>query len=148
MRRSIAIPVQALSRILDRRPVRYVVVGGAGFAVNLAAFMALARLGGLDVRLAELISRSLGGVVTFVGHRQWTFAAGAGGHHHGLSGQGFRYVVLNLVNLGVAPWVVWGCVQLLGGLLLPAKFLAEAIMVVETYLLTSLIFRARTDDAS
>lgn len=136
-----------LVALLARRPVRYLLVGGAGFLLNLGVFLLLADTLSLDVRPSELISRALGGVLTFVGHRQWTFTAREGGHAHGLAGQGLRYVALNLVNLALAPWVVWGCVGLLDGRLVPAKLLAEAVMLVETYLLTSLIFRRRAPDA-
>ncbi len=141
--------IPALARqVLARRPVRYVLVGGVGFLINLGLFMALVRLLGLDLRIAEVISRSTGGVFTFLGHRAWTFRAGAAGHRHSAGAQGGQYLVLNLVNLAIAPWVVWGCAWLLDGLLVLAKLLAEAIMLLETYLLTALIFRpADTADA-
>ncbi len=135
-----------IPRILAKRPVRYVLVGGSGFLVNLLVFMLMARGLSLDVRIAEVIGRSSGGVVTFLGHRQWTFDPGDAGHQHSLGGQTSRYVVLNLVNLAISPWVVWGLAWLTGQQLLLAKLLTEAVMLVETYVLTALIFRKRQHD--
>ncbi|MFT5686506.1 MAG: hypothetical protein ACI8RZ_007462 [Myxococcota bacterium] len=48
--------------------------------------------------------------------------------------------MLNLINLAISPWVVYGCVSLLGGLV-ASKIVAEAIMTAESYLLTGLLFR-------
>lgn len=121
------------------RPVRYVVVGGVGFVVNLLVFLALADGLGLDVRWAEVVSRVLGGVVTFFGHKHVTFS---GDQALPASLQGASYLALAAVNVALAPWVVFGCVAAFGGLVWP-KLVAEVLLTVESYLLTRLIFRAR-----
>jgi putative flippase GtrA len=121
------------------RPVRYILVGGAAFLLNLGVFLVLVDVLGLDIRVAEVISRGLGGVATFFGHRHLTFT---GNHRLPVAMQGLGYLALNLVNLAISPWVVYGSVALLGGLVV-SKIVAEAIMTAESYLLTGLLFRAR-----
>ncbi|RME26688.1 MAG: hypothetical protein D6798_06180, partial [Deltaproteobacteria bacterium] len=89
-----------------------------------------------------------GGVVTFLGHRQWTFHPGEAGHRFSLGGQTGSYALLNVVNLLISPWVVWGFARLTGDRLVLAKLLTEAVMLVESYLLTALIFRRRAASPS
>lgn len=119
------------------RPVRYILVGGTAFLLNLGIFLLLVDLLAMDIRIAEVISRGLGGVVTFFGHRHITFT---GEHRLPVAMQGLGYLMLNLINLAISPWVVYGCVSLLGGLV-ASKIVAEAIMTAESYLLTGLLFR-------
>ncbi|MFT5687035.1 MAG: putative flippase GtrA, partial [Myxococcota bacterium] len=112
------------------RPVRYILVGGTAFLLNLGIFLLLVDLLAMDIRIAEVISRGLGGVVTFFGHRHITFT---GEHRLPVAMQGLGYLMLNLINLAISPWVVYGCVSLLGGLV-ASKIVAEAIMTAESYL--------------
>ncbi|MDG1478288.1 MAG: GtrA family protein [Myxococcota bacterium] len=120
------------------RPARYILVGGTAFLLNLGLFLLLVDLLALDVRIAEVISRGLGGVVTFFGHKHITFT---GEQRLPVAMQGLGYLMLNLVNLAISPWVVYGSVALLGNLVV-SKIAAEVIMTLESYLLTGLLFRA------
>ena len=121
------------------RPVRYIAVGGLAFLLNLGLFLLLVDGAGLDIRIAEVISRGLGGVATFFGHKRITFA---GDQALSASIQGVGYLVLNLINLAISPFVVFGCVGLTGGLVV-GKICGVVVMTVESYVLTGLLFRER-----
>lgn len=119
------------------RPARYVLVGGTAFLINLGLFLLLVDLLSMDVRIAEVISRGIGGVATFFGHKHITFT---GDQRLPVAMQGLGYLLLNLVNLAISPWVVYGSVALLGNLVV-SKIAAEVVMTLESYLLTGLLFR-------
>ena len=124
----------------DRRPVRYVVVGGGAFVINLAIFLGLEPL--LDVRIAEAIARSLATALTFFGHKHVTFRAQDGQADSGAK-QGVGYLALAAANVLISPWVVFYAVDAIGHLV-AGKLVSEVIMTVEAYLLSALIFRPKT----
>lgn len=130
---------EMIQALWDRKPVRYIAVGGGAFVVNFAIFLGLEPL--MDVRFAEAIARSLATVLTFFGHKHVTFRA-EDGQADSAAKQGVGYLVLAAVNVLISPWVVFYAVDLLGHVV-AGKFVSEVIMTVEAYLLSALIFRPK-----
>ena len=52
---------------------RYTAVGLGSTVTDLSAYALLARVAGFDPLIANLISRPLGGLFSFVGNKVWTF---------------------------------------------------------------------------
>lgn len=129
--------------VIRHRLVRYLLVGGALFALDAAVFWALVRLGGWDVRAAQLVSRTTGAAAGFLGHRLFTFREPGKAHAHGLASQGTGYLAVTLLNIAVSPFVVQAAVWALPFSLLLAKVAAEVVMVTETFLLLRLVFRQK-----
>lgn len=73
---------------------KFGVVGGSGYALNLAVY---ALLLGMGAHVAAVISFVLSAAWNYWWNRHWTFAAQKG--HFGY--QGLRYLVVTLVALGV-----------------------------------------------
>lgn len=121
-----------------RSAVRYLVVGASLFVIGFAVTLSLAALG-VDVRLAEGVSRVAGATLGFFGHKHVTFPLER--HQQALSttSQGVSYLVVAVVNVLVAPWVLWTAHRLLGWLPL-AKVVSDGIMVLETFFLLRLVF--------
>jgi putative flippase GtrA len=121
---------------------RYLVVGAALFVIDLMVFMVQVRGIGIDLRIAQLISRTVGATVGFWGHKLITFrdlrtdSVRAGR----TARQGLLYVVVIVLNILISPFVLQGVVDLLTKVLPLAKIITEAIIVSETYLLLRLIF--------
>jgi dolichol-phosphate mannosyltransferase len=74
--------------------VRFGVVGGAGYIVNLAVF-ALAAGRGIDYRSAAVAAFIVAATNNFLWNRHWTFRRGEGG----MSGQALRFLLVSLTAL-------------------------------------------------
>lgn len=103
--------------------VRFGVVGGSGFVVNLAVFYVLVNLAGLDYRLANIAAYMVAVSNNFAGNRAWTFRLDAADGHAGF--QAARFFVVSLVAqvaaLGVLETLVAGADT--------PKLLAQAVAV-------------------
>ena len=97
----------ALSRAVDlpgRRPAlgeaaRFLVVGGIATVVDVGAFNVLHVALGVGPLTSKVVSTVLGGVVAFVGNRQWSFGAGTEGRLHR---QAVAFALVSLAALGLA----------------------------------------------
>jgi putative flippase GtrA len=100
---------------------RFVLVGVAATAANLAAFGALL---GAGTRLvpAAVLAYALGAVVAFLANRHWTFGA----THAHPAGQAARFVAVSLGALAVNVAVLALLVEGAGLPELPAQVLAVA----------------------
>ncbi len=112
--------------------MRYLCVGFALFLLGTVIVFVAARGFGWDVRLAEASGRIVGACVGFLAHRWITFPTAPGGAR-ALRGQTSSYVALAILNVLVAPWVLYALYHALDSQLLLAKVLTEAILVGETY---------------
>lgn len=88
----------------SRRPVvgeaaRFLLVGGAATLVDVGAFNALHYGAGTGPLTAKVASTVLGGIVAFVGNRQWSFGGASGGRLHR---QVVAFVLVSLAALGLA----------------------------------------------
>jgi putative flippase GtrA len=110
---AVDIPPASLGRPVELRPhmrvlhgmrrpsnwlqlVRFAVVGGVGFVINIAVYAALVHGAGLDYHLASVLSWLVAVLNNFVLNRHWTFDAGDGRAHF----QAMRFFVVSLVALG------------------------------------------------
>ncbi len=116
--------------------LRFAVVGGSGFAVNLVVFWALVHPGGQDYRLANVLAYLVAVSNNFAWNRAWTFRHAAEGGHAGFQAARFFAVSLGaqLVALGLLEaLVVWGGVPEL-----PAQAVAVAAATPLNFLGTKL----------
>jgi putative flippase GtrA len=86
--------------------VRFVVVGGSGFAANIGTYALAVHVLGLDFRLAALVGLIAGVGNNFFWHRHWTFGAREG--HAGFQAMRFTvvYGVTFVVGLGILQVLV------------------------------------------
>ena len=80
--------------------VRFGLVGGSGFVVNLLVFWALVHPAGVDYRLANIAAYLVAVTNNFTWNRRWTFRDDAVGGHAGF--QAARFFVVSLVAQLVA----------------------------------------------
>jgi putative flippase GtrA len=110
---AVDIPPASLRRSVDLRPhtrvlrgmrhpanwlqlVRFAVVGGVGFVINILVYALLVHGVGLDYHLASVLSWLVAVLNNFVLNRHWTFDARDGRAHF----QAMRFFVVSLVALG------------------------------------------------
>ncbi len=117
--------------------VRYLLVGGCAFAVDLAAFTILTLALETPAWSAQIASRTIGAAAGFAGHRAFTFRA-----RGPIAAQGLGYAAVAGWNLLWSPWLVEALVQASDGRVVAAKCAAEVLIVVQTWLLLQLVFRA------
>jgi dolichol-phosphate mannosyltransferase len=78
--------------------VRFGVVGGFGFVVNLAVYAFFVHVVGVDYHLAAVIAWIVAVANNFILNRHWTFDASEGAAHF----QAMRFVLVSLVAFGVS----------------------------------------------
>jgi putative flippase GtrA len=127
-----------------RAALRYLCVGSTLFVIGTVVVVVTVRLLGWDVRIAETVSRMIGAFLGFFAHRYVTFAARAQPQRAGILSQGTAYIVLTVVNVLVAPWVLYCIWSLLDHALVLSKVLTEVVMLVETFLVLRVIFLSRS----
>lgn len=124
-----ALPLSLRLRAGLRRPanwlqfVRFAVVGGAGYAVNLAVFAFAVHVGGLDYRFAAAIAFLVAVSHNFAWNRHWTFAARD--RHAGF--QAARFLLVSCLAFVVSLGVLTTLVDGLGMLEVPAQALAIVV---------------------
>ena len=82
--------------------VRFGIVGGSGFVVNLAVYALCAQALGIDYRVANILAWLVAVLNNFVLNRHWTFAAAAGNARF----QAIRFFVVSLVAEGFSLLVL------------------------------------------
>jgi putative flippase GtrA len=76
--------------------VRFGVVGGSGFVVNIAVYALCVHAVGVDYRVSSVVAWLVAVLNNFVLNRHWTFEAAAGNARL----QGMRFFVVSLVAEG------------------------------------------------
>jgi putative flippase GtrA len=102
--------------------VRFGVVGGLGFVVNLAVYTLCVHAIGVDYHVAAVIAWLVAVANNFVLNRHWTFDAGEGRAHF----QAMRFFVVSLVALGLSQLLLTLFVESGGLAKVPAQALAVA----------------------
>jgi len=120
-------------------------VGGCLVVFDTMVFMALVELG-VAPAIAQLVSRTAGGIGAFVLHRTVTFPSDE--HELGGAAQGASLFILQLWNLAVSPLVVVAAIWVLGGWIFAGKLLAELLLALQNYVLVRWTFRPRASDVS
>jgi len=125
-----AVEIRPHVRLLHgmRRPanwlqlVRFGLVGGVGFVVNLAVYALLVHFAGVDYHVAAVVAWLVAVMNNFVLNRHWTFDAGEGRAHF----QAMRFLVVSLVALGMSLLLLTLFVEDAGIAKVPAQALAVA----------------------
>jgi putative flippase GtrA len=133
-----AVEVRPHVRLLHgmRRPanwlqlVRFGLVGGVGFVVNLAVYGFCVHVLGLDYRVAAVFAWLVAVANNFVLNRHWTFDARDGRARF----QAPRFLVVSLVALGFSLLVLTLLVEAAGVPKLPAQALAVAVSMPLNFL--------------
>jgi putative flippase GtrA len=129
-----------MRRLFAVEALRYLAVGGSLFVLSASVLYVLSRGLGLDLRVAEGLSRATGAAVGFFAHRYLTFLGARGQEARPVSMQGLSYVAVTVSGLVISPWLLWGLYQALSPHLLVAKVLCDGIMLIQTFILLRLVF--------
>jgi putative flippase GtrA len=125
-----AVEIRPHVRLLHgmRRPanwlqlVRFGLVGGVGFVVNVAVYALFVHSVGLDYRAASVVAWLVAVMNNFVLNRHWTFDARDGRAHF----QAMRFLVVSLVAEAFSLLLLTLFVQGAGIAKIPAQALAVA----------------------
>ncbi len=125
-----AVEIRPHLRLLHgmRRPanwlqlVRFGLVGGVGFVVNLAVYSLFVHSIGVNYHLAAVVAWLVAVINNFLLNRHWTFDAGAGRAHF----QAMRFLVVSLVALAMSLLLLTLFVESAGIAKIPAQALAVA----------------------
>jgi putative flippase GtrA len=123
-----AVEIRPHVRLLHgmRRPanwlqlVRFGLVGGVGFVVNVAVYALCVHSAGLDYRAASVVAWLVAVMNNFVLNRRWTFDAREGRAHF----QAMRFLVVSLVAEAFSLLLLTLFVQGAGFAKIPAQALA------------------------
>jgi putative flippase GtrA len=102
--------------------VRFGVVGGVGFVVNLAVYALFVHPLGVDYHAAAVAAWLVAVLNNFVLNRHWTFDARGGQAH----AQAMRFIVVSLAAFGVSLLLLTLLVETAGLAKVPAQALAVA----------------------
>jgi putative flippase GtrA len=100
--------------------VRFGIVGGVGFAVNIAVYALFVHGVHVDYRVAAVVAWIVAVINNFVLNRHWTFDAGEGRAHF----QAMRFVVVSLVAFGFSLLLLTALVEGASVAKVPAQALA------------------------
>src|SRR6476660_5184587 len=103
--------------------VRFGVVGGVGFVINLAVYTLCVHAIGIDYHVAAIVAWLVAVANNFVLNRHWTFDARQHGRVHF---QAMRFVTVSLVALGFSLLLLVLFVEVAGVAKVPAQALAVA----------------------
>jgi putative flippase GtrA len=124
--------------------VRFGVVGGLGFVVNLAIYTLCVHGLGIDYHAAAVAAWLVAVAHNFILNRHWTFDAGDGRAHF----QAMRFVTVSLVALGFSLLLLMVFVEAGGIPKVPAQALAVAASMPLNFLGNKLwSFRSERVDA-
>jgi putative flippase GtrA len=102
--------------------VRFGIVGGVGFIVNLAVYALFVHPLGVDYHVAAVAAWLVAVLNNFVLNRHWTFDAREGQAH----AQAMRFIVVSLAAFGVSLLLLTVFVESAGLAKVPAQALAVA----------------------
>ncbi len=143
-----AVEIRTHIRLLQgmRRPanwlqlVRFGLVGGVGFAVNLVVYALVVHSAAVDYRVASVLAWLVAVLNNFVLNRHWTFDAREGRAHF----QAMRFLLVSLVAEGFSLLLLTLLVEGAGISKIPAQALAVAASMPLNFLGNKLwSFRAR-----
>ena len=128
-------------KLIDGSAIRYLMVGGTLFLVDLATFLCLKKIGTTTL-IAQAISRTVGATLGFLGHKVISFRS-RDYKTQLVAAQGAGYTISTVLNILISPILVAGLEYAVPGRLILVKVLAEIVMVIETYFVLRWIFRKR-----
>ena len=110
--------------------VRFGLVGGVGFFVNVAVYTICVRALGMDYHLAAVLAWVIAVANNFVLNRHWTFDARAGRAHR----QAVRFFMVSLIALPFSLLVLTLFVEVAGVAKIPAQVLAVGMTMPLNFL--------------
>ncbi len=102
--------------------MRFALVGGAGFVVNLAVYALCTQAIGIDYRMANVVAWLVAVLNNFVLNRHWTFDARGGRVRH----QALRFFLVSLAAEGFSLLLLTLLVEEAGVAKVPAQAVAVA----------------------
>jgi putative flippase GtrA len=102
--------------------MRFGIVGGVGFVVNVAVYTLFVHSVGLDYRAANVVAWLVAVVNNFLLNRHWTFDAREGRAH----AQAIRFLLVSLAAEAVSLLLLTAFVEGAGVAKIPAQALAVA----------------------
>ncbi|MHB8234363.1 MAG: GtrA family protein [Solirubrobacteraceae bacterium] len=125
--------------------VRFGIVGGVGFIVNLAVYALFVHPLGVDYHVAAVAAWLVAVLNNFVLNRHWTFDAREGRAHE----QAMRFIVVSLAAFGVSLLLLTLFVESAGLAKVPAQALAVAASMPFNFIGNKLwSFRSEAVDAA
>lgn len=128
---------------LRHSSVRYVLAGGFLFVLDFAVYFMLARILGIEPGVAQFVSRGTGALVGFFLHRDFSFRTDGAARGISTVSQGAGYTLVTIGNLLGSPFLVHWSVAALGGKIALGKLAVDVFLVVESYVVLRILFRAR-----
>lgn len=127
---------------LARMFTRYIGVGGAAFLVDLCVFLFSVRSFGLDPKVAQVISRTVGALVSLGGHRYFSFAQrhDSGKIQHLSRLEVVAFTGLTIFGIFFSPFLLQFIISHITGNLIPAKILNEGVMMCINFIAMRAIF--------
>ncbi len=120
--------------------VRFGLVGGLGFVVNLAVYTLFVHGAGIDYRVASVFAWIVAVANNFVWNRHWTFDAREGVAHH----QAMRFLLVSIVTEVISLALLTVLVEAGGLTKVPAQAIAVAAATPLSFLGNKLwSFKAR-----
>jgi dolichol-phosphate mannosyltransferase len=120
--------------------VRFGLVGGFGFVVNLAVYTLLVHDGGVEYRIASVAAWIVAVANNFFWNRHWTFDAREGVAHH----QAMRFLLVSVLTEIISLGLLTLLVESGGMSKVPAQAIAVAAATPLSFLGNKLwSFRAR-----
>ena len=114
--------------------VRFLCVGGSGFAINFVADWIFLHALGLDYKLAFCAAFICASINNFFWNRQWTFKA----HHDHAGRQAVRFFLVQAVIALCAYWIMIGLVAATNIWKVPADGIAWILVTPVSFLLQKL----------
>lgn len=135
------LPIWLADLLRSSTGLRYLATGASLFLLDLAIYVVLHLGFGVAIMTAQLVSRTTGAAVGFVGHKFFSFGVGGEKQASSTTSQGVAYSVVMAVNILLSPFLVVFLVYLLDGRAIVGKLFSDAIIITETFLLLRVIFR-------
>ena len=105
------------------QPIKFLLVGGGGYLVNLGAFTLLYAIG-VRYGLAAIVAYAISNALMYLGNRYFTFGLG----HDGFWSAYLRYVLVGGVVAGLNVLILAFLVEIVG--LHPTLGLALSLLIV------------------
>ncbi|MEX3999122.1 GtrA family protein [Paraburkholderia sp. EG285A] len=127
---------------LARMFTRYVGVGGAAFLVDLFVFLLFVRGFGIDPRVSQAISRTVGAAVSLGGHRYFSFAQrhDSGKVRHLTGTEAVAFTVLTIFGILFSPFLLQFIISHVTNNLVFAKIFNEGVMMCINFIAMRAIF--------
>jgi len=138
--------IELIKKLFKIKFVRYLFTGGTLFIIDFICFYILNKIIHIDIRISQMISRTVGATVGFLLQKVFVFE-NYEKKVSKLSFQGFFYVLLVIFNIFFSGFLIFFLekIPVLNINVFVLKVFNEIIMVTETYIFLNLIFWRKKD---